>query len=181
MPQKRNPDAAELIRAKTGNLIGHLTALLVVMKGLPLAYSKDMQEDKKGTFEALDNLSLCLAAMSGMMQVMEINAEAMASLAQEGFSTATDLADWLVRVGNVPFREAHHITGQIVQLAETKACRLDELPLESMQEVDPRITKDIFDVLSTSNSVASRTSYGGTAPENVKAAAQAWLNKLTTA
>jgi argininosuccinate lyase len=181
MPQKRNPDAAELIRAKTGNLIGHLTALLVVMKGLPLAYSKDMQEDKKGTFEALDNLSLCLAAMSGMMQVMEINAEAMASLAQEGFSTATDLADWLVRVGNVPFREAHHITGQIVQLAETKACRLDELPLESMQEVDPRITKDIFDVLSTSNSVASRISYGGTAPENVKAAAQAWLNKLTTA
>ncbi|MEE3080606.1 MAG: argininosuccinate lyase, partial [Pseudomonadota bacterium] len=181
MPQKRNPDAAELIRAKTGNLIGHLTALLIVMKGLPLAYSKDMQEDKKGTFEALDNLSLCLAAMTGMIQVMEINAEAMASRAQEGFSTATDLADWLVRVGNVPFREAHHITGQIVQIAETKACRLDELSLESMQEVDTRITADIFDVLSINNSVASRTSHGGTAPENVKAAAQLWLEKLNTA
>lgn len=178
MPQKRNPDAAELIRAKTGNLIGHLTALLVVMKGLPLAYSKDMQEDKKGAFEALDNLSLCLAAMSGMMRAIEINAEAMRQRADEGFSTATDLADWLVRAGDVPFREAHHIAGQIVQLAESKACALAELSLADMQAVNAEITQDVFDVLSPENSVASRTSHGGTAPNLVRAAAEKWLAGL---
>ncbi len=178
MPQKRNPDAAELVRAKTGRIIGDLNALLIVMKGLPLAYSKDMQEDKEATFDALDNISLALAAMTGMVADMQPNDDAMAAHAGAGFSTATDLADWLVRVLGLPFREAHHITGSLVALAEAENKNLDELSLAQMQEVEPRITEDVFSVLSVANSVRSRTSFGGTAPENVRKMAQAWRKKL---
>jgi argininosuccinate lyase len=178
MPQKRNPDAAELVRAKSGRIIGALTSFLVVMKGLPLAYSKDMQEDKEGVFDALDSLSLCLAAMAGMMEKMGIDAQRMQDAAGAGFSTATDLADWLVRELNIPFRDAHHITGALVALAETQKCGLEALSLADMQAVDARITQDVFSVLGVENSVASRTSFGGTAPENVKKAASHWLNQL---
>lgn len=178
MPQKRNPDAAELVRAKSGRIIGALTSFLVVMKGLPLAYSKDMQEDKEGVFDALDSLSLCLAAMAGMMEKMGIDAQRMQDAAGAGFSTATDLADWLVRELNIPFRDAHHITGALVALAETQKCGLEALSLADMQAVDARITHDVFSVLGVENSVASRTSFGGTAPENVKKAASHWLNQL---
>ena len=178
MPQKRNPDAAELVRAKSGRIIGALTGLFVVMKGLPLAYSKDMQEDKEGVFNALDSLSLCLAAMTGMMEKLTPVPERMLAAAGKGFSTATDLADWLVRKADVPFRDAHHITGALVALAEKNGCDLADLTLADMQNVDARITDDVFSVLSVENSVASRSSFGGTAPKNVRAAAQSWRAAL---
>ncbi len=178
MPQKRNPDAAELVRAKTGRVAGAFVSLSMVMKGLPLAYSKDMQEDKEVTFDALDNLSLMLAAMTGMVADLEPDAERMKAAAARGYSTATDLADWLVREAGLPFREAHHVTGAIVKLAEGRGCQLDQLSLDEMRGVDPRVTEGVFAVLSVDSSVASRRSFGGTAPENVKAAAKKWLNRL---
>ncbi len=178
MPQKRNPDAAELIRAKAGRVIGALVALMVVMKGLPLAYSKDMQEDKEPAFDALDTLSLALEVMRGMVTDMEPNREAMRAAAATGFSTATDLADWLVRELNMPFRQAHHVTGRLVALAEEKDVDLPDLSLEEMQAAEPRITADVFSVLGVENSVASRKSFGGTAPENVKSMAEWWLQRL---
>jgi len=178
MPQKRNPDAAELVRAKTGGMIGALNALLIVMKGLPLAYQKDMQEDKDGAMQALSALSLCLAAMTGMVADMQPDAERMKTAAGAGFSTATDLADWLVRIHKIPFREAHHITGRIVAAAEKAGVSLDRLPLADMQRIEPRITKDVFGVLSVERSVASRKSYGGTAPANVAREAKKWLKRL---
>jgi argininosuccinate lyase len=178
MPQKRNPDAAELIRAKAGRIIGALNGLMIVMKGLPLAYSKDMQEDKEGVFNALDSLSLCLAAMAGMMDTLGINETAMRDGAENGFSTATDLADWLVREAGLPFREAHHATGALVALAEEKNCQLADLSLGDMQAVNAAITQDIYSVLSVEASVASRTSYGGTAPDNVRARIGHWQNWL---
>lgn len=179
MPQKRNPDAAELIRAKIGRVIGALNALLIVMKGLPLAYSKDMQEDKEVAFDALDSLSLSLAAMTGMVADLTVNREAMRDAAGAGFSTATDIADWLVREADVPFRDAHHITGRVVALAEEKSCTLDALTIEDLKTVDARIDSRIFNVLSVEKSVASRTSLGGTAPKNVKAQAARWKKQLT--
>jgi argininosuccinate lyase len=178
MPQKRNPDAAELVRAKTGGMIGALNALLIVMKGLPLAYQKDMQEDKDGAMQALSALSLCLAAMTGMVADMQPDAERMKAAAGAGFSTATDLADWLVRIHKIPFRDAHHITGRIVAAAEKAGVSLDRLPLADMQRIEPRITKDVFGVLSVERSVASRKSYGGTAPANVAREAKKWLKRL---
>ena len=170
MPQKRNPDAAELVRGHSGRLIGCLTALLVTMKGLPLAYSKDMQDDKPPVFEAFDLLALGLAAMTGIVATLTFNAAAMRVAAGRGFSTATDLADWLVRVANVPFREAHHITGRAVKAAEAAGIGLADLPLADLQAIDARIGPDVFDVLSVDASVASRTSFGGTAPSRVHAA-----------
>ncbi len=178
MPQKRNPDAAELVRAKAGRIIASLNNLLIVMKGLPLAYSKDMQEDKAATFEGMDALSLGLAAMTGMIGDLEANESAMKEAAGRGYSTATDLADWLVRSLNMPFRQAHHVTGAAVALAEKKGVALDALPLEDMQKIEPKITKDIFSVLSVQASVASRTSFGGAAPANVKREASRWLAAL---
>ena len=178
MPQKRNPDAAELIRAKAGRVIGAMVALMVVMKGLPLAYSKDMQEDKEPAFDALDTLSLSLEVMRGMVADMEPNEQAMLAAAATGFSTATDLADWLVRVLNMPFRQAHHVTGRLVALAEEKGVDLADLSLEEMRQVEPRITEDVYSVLGVENSVASRTSFGGTAPENVRRMARQWLARL---
>jgi argininosuccinate lyase len=180
MPQKRNPDAAELVRAKVGRIAGAFQSLLMVMKGLPLTYSKDMQEDKEVTFDALGSLALAVAAMTGMVEDMEPNPEAMRRAASQGYSTATDLADWLVRTLNLPFREAHHVTGRIVAAAEERGVALEDLPLDVMKAVDPRITEEVFSVLSVDNSVASRTSYGGTAPANVRAAAEAWLARLGT-
>ncbi|ACJ01442.1 argininosuccinate lyase [Rhodospirillum centenum] len=173
MPQKRNPDAAELVRGKAGRVIGSLNALLVMMKGLPLAYSKDMQEDKEPVFEAEETLSLCLAAMTGMVRDLTADPAAMRRAVEAGFPTATDLADWLVRRLGMPFREAHHVTGRIVKAAEERGCGLSDLPLEALQAVEPRITADIFPVLSVEASVASRTSPGGTAPDLVRRAAQA--------
>jgi len=170
MPQKRNPDAAELVRGHSGRLIGCLTALLVTMKGLPLAYSKDMQDDKPPVFEAFDLLALGLAAMTGIVATLTFNAAAMRVAAGRGFSTATDLADWLVRVANVPFREAHHITGRAVKAAEAAGIGLADLSLADLQAIDARIGPDVFDVLSVDASVASRTSFGGTAPSRVHAA-----------
>ncbi|CAN2534593.1 Argininosuccinate+lyase [Methylocapsa aurea] len=178
MPQKRNPDAAELVRGKTGRIIGALQAMLVVMKGLPLAYSKDMQEDKEGTFDALDNFALCVAAMAGMVRDMSVDRPRMRKAAGAGYATATDLADWLVRALGLPFREAHHVTGRIVGIAAERNVGLEKLPLESMQEVEPRITEDVFSVLGVEKSVKSRTSYGGTAPENVRKQARRWLKQL---
>ena len=178
MPQKRNPDAAELVRGKSGRVIGALTGLLVVMKGLPLAYSKDMQEDKEGTFDALQTLSLCLAAMTGMVADLKPDIERMEASAGAGFSTATDLADYLVRVLDMPFRDAHHVTGRLVALAAQRKVGLEGLTLAEMQSVEPRLDMAIFDVLGVRNSVASRTSYGGTAPDNVRAQAQRWLEIL---
>jgi argininosuccinate lyase len=178
MPQKRNPDAAELVRGKSGRIIGALTALLVVMKGLPLAYSKDMQEDKEGAFDALDNLALCVAALAGMVRDMKIDRKRLKLAAGAGYATATDLADWLVQRLNLPFREAHHITGRVVAVAEARGVGLEELSLQELQDVEPRITDELFAVLGVDNSVASRTSYGGAAPDNVRAAAQSWLNCL---
>jgi argininosuccinate lyase len=178
MPQKRNPDAAELVRAKTGRIVGALDALLMVMKGLPLAYQKDMQEDKEGTMDALAALSLCLAAMAGMVRDMTPDAGRMRAAAGLGYSTATDLADWLVQNLQMPFREAHHVTGRIVAAAEKAGVPLDRLPLPAMQEIEPRITMAVFKVLSVERSIASRTSYGGTAPKNVRAQAKKWLTKL---
>ena len=170
MPQKRNPDAAELVRAKAGRVIGALTSLLIVMKGLPLAYSKDMQEDKEPVFDAADALNLGLAAMTGMIRTMIINEDRMLAAAGGGYSTATDLADWLVRELNLPFREAHHITGEIVKRAEAKGIPLQELSLAELQAVEPRITRAARAVLSVEASVASRTSFGGTSPRRVRAA-----------
>jgi argininosuccinate lyase len=178
MPQKRNPDAAELARAKAGRIIASLNNLLIVMKGLPLAYSKDMQEDKAAAFEGFDALALALAAMAGMIEDLEPDTAAMKAAAGRGYSTATDLADWLVRALNMPFRDAHHITGAIVALAEKKGAVLDALSLSDMRGIEPRITQDVFSVLSVEASVASRTSYGGTAPENVKREAKRWLTQL---
>jgi len=179
MPQKRNPDAAELCRAKIGRIAGSFTSLLFVMKGLPLACSKDMQEDKAATFQAFDDLALAVAAMEGMVRDLAMNPEKMRAAAMAGYSTATDLADWLVRVLGMPFRDAHHVTGAIVALAEAKSVRLDELSLEEMQKVDARITKDVFSVLTVEASVASRKSYGGTAPDNVKQQIALWRDRLS--
>lgn len=179
MPQKRNPDAAELVRAKIGRILGALNSLLVVMKGLPLAYSKDMQEDKEVAFDALDALSLSLAAMTGMVSDMVPNRAKMHASASAGFSTATDIADWLVRELNIPFRDAHHITGQIVALAEQKNCGLEGLTIEDFKFIDQRIDSRIHKVLTVEASVAARKSYGGTAPINVLAQAARWKSTLT--
>jgi argininosuccinate lyase len=178
MPQKRNPDAAELVRAKTGRIVGALNALFLVMKGLPLAYQKDMQEDKEGAIDALDALALSIAAMTGMVRDMEPDVARMRQAAGEGFSTATDLADWLVRELKLPFREAHHITGRIVAKAAEGNVALDRMPLAAMQAVEPRITKAVLGVLSVEKSAASRTVFGGTAPKNVRAQAKRWLKRL---
>jgi argininosuccinate lyase len=178
MPQKRNPDAAELVRAKAGRVIGALEALLIVMKGLPLAYQKDMQEDKEGAMDALAALGLSIAAMTGMVRDMTPDVGRMREAAQQGYSTATDLADWLVRTLNMPFREAHHVTGRIVAKAAAEKVPLHELPLASMQAIEKRIGKDVFTVLSVDNSVKSRVSHGGTAPKNVRRAASKWLKAL---
>jgi argininosuccinate lyase len=178
MPQKRNPDAAELVRAKAGRIVGALTALLVVMKGLPLAYQKDMQEDKEGAMEALAALSLSISAMSGMVRDMEPDVARMRKAAGEGYATATDLADWLVQALNMPFREAHHVTGRIVAKAVAVNQPLHRLPLAAMQEIEPRISEGVFSVLSVDRSVKSRSSLGGTAPRNVRAQAKKWLKLL---
>ncbi|PHS39464.1 MAG: argininosuccinate lyase [Robiginitomaculum sp.] len=178
MPQKRNPDAAELVRAKTGHVTGALVSLTMVMKGLPLAYSKDMQEDKRPVFEAFDALALSTVAMSGMVADMKPNARNMAEAAGAAYSTATDMADWLVRELGLPFRQAHHATGAIVALAEAQGDALHELELAEMQKVLPQIHQGIYDVLSPQKSVASRTSYGGTAPENVRAQIKLWQQRL---
>ena len=178
MPQKRNPDAAELVRAKTGRVVGALNAILMVMKGLPLAYQKDMQEDKEGTIEAFNALALSIDAMTGMVRDMEPDVEKMRAAAGMGYSTATDLADWLVRALKMPFREAHHVTGRIVAKASDKGVELHKLSLADMQAIEPKITKAVFDVLSVDRSVKSRVSFGGTAPKNVKAAAQKWLKRI---
>jgi len=178
MPQKRNPDAAELVRGKSGRMIGALTALLVVMKGLPLTYSKDMQEDKEGTFDALHSLSLCIAAMTGMMADLAPNLARMKAAAGSGYATATDLADWLVRELKMPFREAHHVTGRLVGMASAQNKGLEKLSLDEMRTVEPRISEAVFAVLGVEKSVRSRTSYGGTAPANVKKQAKIWLKKL---
>jgi argininosuccinate lyase len=180
MPQKRNPDAAELVRAKAGRIIGALNAVLIVMKGLPLAYQKDMQEDKEPTMDALAALSLAIAAMTGMVQDMTPDVARMEAAASEGYSTATDLADWLVRTLKMPFREAHEVTGRIVAEAAKKGCVLDHLPLSAMQAIEPRVSEEVFTVLSVDRSVKSRTSFGGTAPANVRREAQKWLKRLKT-
>ncbi|HYD64030.1 argininosuccinate lyase [Azospirillum sp.] len=173
MPQKKNPDAAELVRAKAGRVVGALNGLLMVMKGLPLAYSKDMQEDKVPVFETDDTLALCVAAMEGMVRDMTPNPKAMREAAERGFLTATDLADWLVRVLGMPFREAHHVTGRAVKLAEDKGVKLSGLSLEDMRSIEPRITSEVFQVLTVEASVASRLSFGGTAPTRVREAVAA--------
>ena len=178
MPQKKNPDAAELIRAKVGRVLGSLTQLTVVMKGLPLTYSKDMQEDKVPTFEAFDALELSLAAMAGMVTDLEPVPERMAAAAGAGFSTATDLADWLVRTLDMPFRDAHHVTGAAVKRAEILGCDLPGLPLSELQAIEPRITAAVFDVLTPEASAASRKSYGGTSPDQVRAQIARWKEKL---
>ncbi|GEC17289.1 argininosuccinate lyase [Nitrobacter winogradskyi] len=178
MPQKRNPDAAELVRAKTGRVVGALTGLLVVMKGLPLAYQKDMQEDKQGAMEAFSALSLAIRAMTGMVADLVPDETRMKAAAGDGYATATDLADWLVRTLKMPFRDAHHVTGRIVAAASKQGVALHELPLSAMQTVEPRITRDALAVLSVEASVKSRTSYGGTAPKNVRTQANAWLKRL---
>jgi len=178
MPQKRNPDAAELVRAKTGRIVGSLNALLMVMKGLPLAYQKDMQEDKAGAMEAFAALSLAIRAITGMVLDIEPDEARMKVAAGEGYATATDLADWLVRTLKMPFREAHHVTGRIVAKAAEAGLALHKLPLADMQAVEPAITEDVFGVLSVEASVDSRTSFGGTAPENVREQAKNWLMRL---
>jgi argininosuccinate lyase len=178
MPQKRNPDAAELIRAKVGRILGSLTSLTVVMKGLPLAYSKDMQEDKVPVFEAFDALDLSLAAMAGMIEDLTPQPDRMADAAGRGFPTATDLADWLVRTLDIPFRQAHHITGAAVKLAEQRGVDLADLPLEALQTIEPRATSAVYEVLSTGASAASRTSYGGTAPSAVRHQIEIWKERL---
>ena len=178
MPQKKNPDAAELIRAKIGRIFGANVALMMVMKGLPLAYSKDMQEDKEQVFDAADNWMLALAAMEGMVRDMAANVPVLEAAAASGFSTATDLADWLVRETGLPFREAHHVTGALVAMAESKGCDLSDLSLADMQSVKETITEGVFDVLGVHNSVASRTSYGGTAPAQVRAQVARWKEVL---
>jgi argininosuccinate lyase len=179
MPQKRNPDAAELVRAKTGRMTGALVALLTVMKGLPLAYAKDMQEDKEPVFDAAEAWALSLAATAGMVRDMQPDTARMRSLAGSGFATATDLADWLVRVLHLPFRSAHHVTGRLVAMAEARGVDLADLSLTDMQSVEPGISHDVFSVLTVEASVASRTSYGGTAPANVAEQAARWLGALS--
>lgn len=178
MPQKKNPDAAELIRAKIGRIFGANVALTMVMKGLPLAYSKDMQEDKEQVFDAADNLMLALAAMTGMVADMTANRAALEAAAGSGFSTATDLADWLVRALNMPFRDAHHVTGSLVAMAEQRGCDLPDLSLADMQSVHAEITEEVFGVLGVHNSVASRTSYGGTSPVRVREQIARWQEVL---
>ncbi len=178
MPQKRNPDAAELVRARAGRIVGALTALLMVMKGLPLAYQKDMQEDKEGAIDALEALVLSINAMTGMVRDMKPDVARMRQAAGEGFATATDLADWLTRTLKLPFREAHHVTGQLVARAAASGVSLEKLPLAAMQAVEPRITKAVFGVLSVDASVKSRKVYGGTAPNNVRVQAKRWLKRL---
>ncbi|WP_380873335.1 argininosuccinate lyase [Sphingomonas sp. DBB INV C78] len=169
MPQKRNPDAAELVRGHSGRIAGCMTSLVMTMKGLPLAYSKDMQDDKPPVFEAHDLLALSIAAMTGMVETVSFVPAKMRAAAEAGFSTATDLADWLVRVADIPFREAHHITGAAVRLAERQGLALDKVPLDKLKEIDPRIDARVFDALSVDASVASRKSHGGTAPDQVRA------------
>ncbi len=181
MPQKKNPDAAELVRAKTGRLNGHLIGLLTVMKGLPLTYSKDMQEDKEAVFDAAETLDLMLAAMTGMVRDLTVNEAAMKRAAGSGYSTATDLADWLVRELGIPFREAHHVTGRAVALAEEKKCGLEKLTLEDLKSIHEGITADIFSVLSVQNSVKSRQSFGGTAPAEVRRQVRYWKKRLAKA
>jgi argininosuccinate lyase len=181
MPQKRNPDAAELCRAKVGRIAGAFQGLLMVMKGLPLTYSKDMQEDKEQTFDALRAFGVAIAAMTGMVAELEPVPEAMHAAASRGYSTATDLADWLVRTLKLPFREAHHVTGAIVREAETRGIGLEAVPLDVMQRHDPRISSDVFGVLTVEASVKSRVSYGGTAPQNVRKMARAWTKRLEKA
>ncbi len=178
MPQKRNPDAAELVRAKVGRIAAAFQGLLMVMKGLPLAYSKDMQEDKEATFDALASLRLALAAMTGMVGDLEPDKERMRAAAGRGYSTATDLADWLVRELKMPFRDAHHVTGSIVKAAEDRGLDLENVPLDVMQAVEPKITDAVYSVLSVENSVKSRKSYGGTSPQNVAKMARAWVRRL---
>jgi argininosuccinate lyase len=178
MPQKRNPDAAELVRAKTGRIIGAVTALLIVMKGLPLAYQKDMQEDKEGAMDAFHALALAIDAMTGMVRDLVPDEARMKKAAGEGYATATDLADWLVQTLKMPFREAHHVTGRIVALAAAEGLPLHRLPLSAMQGVEPRITQDVVAALSVQSSVKSRTSFGGTAPKNVRSQAKGWLKRL---
>ncbi len=178
MPQKRNPDAAELVRAKTGRIVGALNTLLIVLKGLPLAYQKDMQEDKEPVFDALETLNLSIAATTGMVRDMEPDKAAMRKAAGAAYSTATDLADWLVRELGMPFREAHEVTGRAVSLAEATKRPLHRLTLEELQSIDPRITADVYSVLGVTQSVASRTSFGGTAPVNVRKQARRWLTRL---
>jgi argininosuccinate lyase len=178
MPQKRNPDAAELVRARTGRVVGALTALLMVMKGLPLAYQKDMQEDKEGAIDALGTLAVSIGAMTGMVGDLEPDLPRMRQAAGEGYATATDLADWLVQTLKLPFREAHHVTGRIVADAAAAGVLLDKLPLAAMQAIEPRITGAVFGVLSVEKSVKSREVYGGTAPKNVRAQAKRWLKRL---
>ena len=179
MPQKKNPDAAELIRAKIGRIFGANVALMTVMKGLPLTYSKDMQEDKEQVFDAADNWMLAMAAMEGMVRDMMPNRDGLEAAAATGFSTATDLADWLVRVLGMPFRDAHHVTGTLVAMAEKAGCDLPDLTLEQMQSVEQGITEGVFDVLGVHNSVASRLSYGGTAPVRVKEQISRWKEILS--
>jgi argininosuccinate lyase len=178
MPQKRNPDAAELVRAKTGRIVGALMGLMVVMKGLPLAYAKDMQEDKEPLFDAMDSIALAVAAVTGMVGDLEPNVAVLKKAAGAGYSTATDLADWLVRGAGLPFRKAHEATGKIVAAAEAKGVALDRLPVAEMQKIEPTITDAVFSVLGAKASVKSRTSLGGTAPQNVKRAARRWLSRL---
>ncbi|NNE87393.1 MAG: argininosuccinate lyase [Silicimonas sp.] len=178
MPQKKNPDAAELVRAKIGRILGATVGLFTVMKGLPLTYSKDMQEDKEQVFDAADNLMLALAAMEGMVRDMSANPEALRAAASSGFSTATDLADWLVREAGLPFRDAHHVTGRLVALAEAEGKDLPDLTLDQMKSANAAIAEGVFEVLGVDNSVASRTSYGGTAPDQVRAQVALWKERL---
>jgi len=178
MPQKRNPDAAELVRGKAGRVFGALQALLTMMKGLPLTYSKDMQEDKEGVFDALQTLSLCLAAIAGMVRDMQPDLKTMKKAAGLGYATATDLADWLVRVLKMPFRDAHHVTGRLVGMASERGIGLEKLGLAEMQAVEPRITAEVLEVLGVERSVRSRVSHGGTAPRQVRAQASRWLRQL---
>ena len=178
MPQKKNPDAAELVRGKAGRIVGALNGTLMMMKGLPLAFCKDMQEDKEALFDAADNLELCVAATAGMVADLKANKAVLAAAAGEGFTTATDLADWLVRVLGRPFRDAHHVSGSLVRLAEKKGCGLEDLSLAEMQEVESGITEDIYTVLGVENSTQSRQSYGGTAPERVREQVARWKERL---
>ena len=180
MPQKRNPDAAELVRGKTGRVVGSLTAMLVMVKGLPMTFMKDMQEDKEPMFDALETVELCVAATTGMVRDLTVRPEGMRAFLDRGFPTATDLADWLVREAGIPFRDAHHITARVVALAEAKGCTLQALDLDAMRSVDPRISAAVFEVLAPEHSVRSRRSYGGTAPDTVREAIerakQRWLS-----
>ncbi len=181
MPQKKNPDAAELVRAKTGRVNGHLIGLLTVMKGLPLTYSKDMQEDKEAVFDAAETLDLMLAAMTGMVRDLTVNEAAMKKAAGSGYSTATDLADWLVRRLGLPFREAHHVTGRAVALAESRKVGLEKLSLDELRSIHPGIEDDVFSVLAVQNSVKSRSSFGGTAPAEVRKQIRYWKKRLAKA